>query len=105
MPPGAKFGLIGSSRALTNREFIEQVCDSGSSNNQVNIAQRLEKGYHGKLLAKLRKGTAQVSVSAERVDEEWLMMPAMKDIRVADRMNDNFGIDLSDNLRRRNDMS
>ena len=57
------------------------------------------------MLAKLRKGTAQVSVSAERVDEEWLMMPAMKDIRVADRMNDNFGIDLSDNLRRRNDMS
>ena len=57
------------------------------------------------MLAKLRKGTAQVSVSAERVDEEWLMMPAMKDIRVVDRMNDKFGIDLSDNLRRRNDMS
>lgn len=37
LAPGAKFGRLGGNRALNNANFLEQVYESGSSNNQVKI--------------------------------------------------------------------
>ena len=54
LAPGAKFGRLGGNRALNNQNFIDQVYESGSSNNQAKIGKRLEKKYYSGLLAKLQ---------------------------------------------------
>ena len=50
MAPGAKFGRLGGNRALNNQNFIDQVLDSGSSNNEAKIGKKLDKGYYGKMM-------------------------------------------------------
>lgn len=82
MAPGAKFGRLGGNRALNNANFVEQVYESGSSNNQVKIGQRLEKGYHGKLLSKLKKASKLLCVNDD-IDEPQLVMPPLREIKVS----------------------
>ena len=53
---------------MNNANFLEQVFESGSSNNQVKIGQRLENGYHGKLLSKLKKASKLMSVNDDLDD-------------------------------------
>ncbi len=82
MAPGVKFGRLGGNRALNNESFRAQVYESGSSNNQVKIGQRLAKTYEGKLLAKLQKASAQMTISEDDYNEVSLNMPPLKEIRV-----------------------
>lgn len=82
MAPGAKFGRLGGNRALNNSNFVEQVFESGSSNNQVKIGQKLEKGYHGKLLGKLKKASKLLSLNDD-TSEPQLVMPPLREIKVA----------------------
>ena len=61
--------MLSGNSTLDNKAFEQQVYESGSANNQIKIGRKLEKGYYGKLLAKLHKQSSLLTVHEPDYDD------------------------------------